>query len=96
MLSRGGRPEAYPYDQWFDGEPHVLTVGLDVLRTIRYAAVRRGLVLRQRKLSLGRYEIKSAPRGIEGEAVRVAGYVLLLAVLSGVGVLCTFIGIPAA
>lgn len=24
-----GRPEKYPYSQWFDGQPHTLTAGID-------------------------------------------------------------------
>jgi hypothetical protein len=24
-----GRPEKYPYGQWFDGQPHMLTAGVD-------------------------------------------------------------------
>lgn len=47
---RPGRPEAYPWDRWFDGRAHTLVEGRDFhgeprvfARTVRAAAQRRGL-----------------------------------------------------
>ena len=57
-MARTGRPEKYPYDRLFDGRPHVLLESDAILvRTLRYAARRRGLRLEQQKLRDGRYVV---------------------------------------
>ncbi len=56
-INRGGRPQFYPWDEWFDGQVRRLTKGVDFhcspnsLRSLAYTtAVNRGLNVRSKVL----------------------------------------------
>ncbi len=58
-----GAAERYPYDQLFDGRPHLIRAdGENSLRALRYGAKRRGMRFTQKKVGEDRYEITAVKR----------------------------------
>jgi len=67
---RRGRPPIYPWDEWFDGQVHVLQQGVDftpepyvMQRAIGVQARRRGLPIATRRIGGGRIEIGPRDHG---------------------------------